>query len=103
LAILLAIAFCLGAAAQNQRVAGTVLDDDGVPVAGAYVQAESASGDRVGAMTDHDGNFVLSAVPFNSGTVTVSCLGMETVTLPMSSSMNITLPQERKLLDESIV
>ena len=52
---LLAIAFT--AVAQNITVRGTVSDDAGIPVAGAYIVDENS---KTGVNTDVDGRYELS-------------------------------------------
>ncbi|MBR1706660.1 MAG: SusC/RagA family TonB-linked outer membrane protein [Bacteroidales bacterium] len=85
--------------AQN-RVSGTVTAaDDGQPVAGASV---IATGTTVGAITGFDGSFSLT-VPASASTLTVSCIGMRTVVVPVASKVNVVLEADTEFLDDVIV
>ena len=60
--------------AQNLRVEGKVLDEQGEALIGAGVVIQ---GTRTGTITDLDGNFVLPSVP-RGAVLEVSCVGYAT-------------------------
>ena len=55
--------------AQNTKVTGQVLDENGEPVIGASVVVK---GTTIGTVTDFDGNFTLD-VPSNGGKASRTC------------------------------
>ena len=86
--------------AQNLRVEGKVVDEqgEGVIAAGVVVQ-----GTTNGTVTDFDGKFVLPNVR-KGAMLEVSCLGYETQTVQVKgSSLTITLAVDSKMLEESVV
>ena len=86
--------------AQNLRVTGKVLDEQGEGVIGAGVVIQ---GTNNGTITDLDGNFVLPSVPRGT-TLEISCVGFETQEVQVTGpSMTITLALESSALDESVV
>ncbi len=89
-----------GALAQN-KVSGTVVDANGEAVIGASVVVKGTS---TGTVTDLDGNFTIPNVPQN-GSLVVSYVGYATQTVPVGgkSSINITLQEDRQLLDDVVV
>ena len=84
--------------AQSQTVKGTVVDQANEPVIGATV---SVDGTKKGAVTDMDGNFIISDVPAGAK-VTISYLGMKTTTLAATAQMSVTLTDDSKMLDEVV-
>jgi len=87
--------------AQNTQVKGQVLDTAGEPVIGANV---IVLGDKsIGAITDMDGNFSISA-PANA-TLEVSFIGYvaKKVKLTGKASYQITLTEDTEQLDEVVV
>ena len=83
------------ALAQNREVAGTVLDETGAPVAGAYIVVK---GETRGALTDVDGKFTLKVKP--SDVLTASFLGYEDLSLPVGSAAELVfrlVPQANQL------
>ena len=86
--------------AQNLRVEGKVIDEQGEGVIGAGVVVQ---GTTTGVVTDFEGNFVLPSVS-NGAMLEVSCLGYETQTVQVKgSSITITLAVDSKMLEESVV
>ena len=71
--------------AQSRQVSGTVLDEQQLPIIGAAVML--TGGGNVGAVTDVDGNFVLS-VPSGDVTLEVTCLGYESKTVAVTKSQS---------------
>ena len=88
--------------AQNISVSGTVLDVHSEPIIGASVVLEG--GTTVGTITDFDGNFTLPNVPTN-GKLSISYIGYRTqeVSVNGRTSINITLEEDSKQLDEVVV
>ena len=92
--------FSIVSFAQSMVVEGVVVSKtDGFPVIGAAVIPTDNISE--GTATDIDGKFQLT-VPSNTS-VTVSCIGYKTVTLPASPSMNIVLEEDALLMDELVV
>ena len=87
--------------AQTINVSGTVRESNGEAVSGAAVQLKGST--TVYTMTDALGNFSIS-VPSN-GTLAVSCLGYDSVEVPVNGrrTIEITLDQDLELLDEVTV
>ena len=85
--------------AQNQRVTGKVLDEQGEGVIGAGVVIQ---GTTTGTITDLDGNFSLS-VP-RGATLEISCVGYATQAVQVTgTTLTITLLPDTTALDESVV
>ena len=95
----LSMVFAVNANAQNVKVSGTVKDAVG-PVMGAAVMVQ---GTTVGATTDLDGNYTLSA-PANA-VLEVSCIGYKTVSEPLNgrTAVNFTLSEDNELLADAVV
>lgn len=87
--------------AQTKTVQGVVLSgEDGEPIIGASVVV---TGTTTGTVTDIDGNFSLK-VADNAKTLTVSFVGMESVTANITSrKMEIVLHSSDEVLDEVMV
>lgn len=85
---------------QSKTVTGVVVDAAGVPVIGANVIVK---GTTVGTITDFDGNYSLE-VPENA-VLQISYIGYltEQVTVGDKSSINVTLKEDSKALDELVV
>ena len=85
--------------AQNLRVEGRVLDELGEGLIGAGVVIQ---GTQTGAITDLDGNFVLSAP--RGATLEVSCVGYATQLVQVTgSSLTIQMELDTSALEESVV
>jgi len=89
------------AMAQNIRVTGVVSERGGDVINGAAVQLKGSA--TVYAMTDANGNYAIS-VPAD-GVLVVSCLGYETVEVPVRGNhfVNITMDTDAELLEDVIV
>ena len=86
--------------AQNLRVTGKVLDEQGEGVIGAGVVIQ---GTTVGTITDLDGNFVLPSVARGT-TLEISCVGYATQEIVVDGpTLNVTLLPDTTALDESVV
>ena len=86
--------------AQQTTVSGTVLDGDGIPLAGVNVLVQ---GTTTGTQTDFDGNYSINA---SSGAVlSFSYIGMkgQEVTIGNDSTINITMEEDAAALEEVVV
>jgi TonB-linked SusC/RagA family outer membrane protein len=83
---------------QTISVKGVVVDQDNVPVAGAYVVEE---GTNNGTSTDPEGKFSLTVM--SGSELTVSFMGFVTQTLPASSSVHVILVPDNLYLEETVV
>lgn len=94
---LLAIAFT--AVAQNITVRGTVSDDAGIPVAGAYIVDENS---RTGVNTDVDGRYEISVSA--GSTLLYSCMGFREIAKKVSGPvMDVTLEADSMMMEELVV
>ena len=85
--------------AQNLRVEGKVLDEQGEGLIGAGVVIQ---GTRTGTITDLDGNFVISAP--SGAVLEISCIGYTTQTVQVTGrNLTVTLEPESRALDEAVV
>ena len=92
--------FSIASFAQTITVEGTVVSKtDGLPVIGAAVIPTDIISE--GTATDLDGKFTLAVDPSTS--LTVSCIGYKTVTIPARASMTIELEEDALLMDELVV
>ena len=85
---------------QQRTVKGVVVDVNGEPVIGANVKMV---GSTTGTITDIDGAFTL-AVNGNA-TIEISFIGYQTqkVTVGASNTINVTLKEDAKVLDEVVI
>jgi hypothetical protein len=85
---------------QTFSVSGTVKSSvDAMPIPGVNIVVKNTSN---GTVTDFDGNFVLSDV--SAGSVLVfSYVGYQTLELPASSSMDVSLSEDNEALEEVIL
>ena len=85
---------------DNNQVSGVVLDEQNEPLIGASVVVK---GTTIGTITDLDGRFSL-AIPQNGKELTISIIGFESQTLPITNSyMNIRMRENANQLDEVVV
>ena len=85
--------------AQNTKVTGHVVDENGDPVIGASVVVK---GTTIGTVTDFDGNFVLE-VPEEHKHLEISYVGMETMQVRVAPQINVTMMDDSQALDELVV
>lgn len=98
--LLLAVVTVSSAVAMAQsKVTGTIVDEAGEPIIGASIVVK---GSLTGTVTDIDGHFTLNDVPENAK-LEVSYVGFRSQTLTPSSNLNITLEEDKQLLDEVVV
>jgi len=81
-------------------VRGKVTGSNQEPLPGTSVVVR---GTTIGTVTDQNGNYSIT-VPSNAGSLTVSFIGYQTKTLPISNSvMNVMLEEDNMELDEATV
>lgn len=86
--------------AQDKTVSGSVVDENGDPIAGATVLVKGNA--SIGTATDTGGNFTLS-VPSNATTLIVKYLGYAAKEMTAEMSVKVTLVPNSKMLDEVVV
>ena len=88
--------------AQTLTVTGTVTDDTGETVIGAYIIIEGQT--NMGTITDINGNYTLGNVPPKSNLV-VSFIGLQTQIISVNGRKNVDviLKSDSKTLDEFVV
>lgn len=89
----------LGAFAQVITVKGTVLDSQGESVIGASVVEKGNA--KNAAVTDLDGNFTLKVA--KGKTLVISYIGMISQEVKAAETLNITLKDDTKAIDEVVV
>ena len=86
--------------AQNLRVTGKVLDEQGEGLIGAGVVIQ---GTTIGTITDLDGNFELPSVP-RGATLEVSCIGYTTQEVQVTGqSLTISMAPDAMSLEDAVV
>jgi TonB-linked SusC/RagA family outer membrane protein len=95
--------FCLSTQllAQNRTVTGTVADSSGQGLPGVSVRVQ---GTNIGTTTNQSGAFSLS-VPQTTRALEVSSIGYvrQTITIPASGSISVSLRQETGAMNEVVV
>jgi len=97
--LVIGIFVSVSAFAQDITVKGHVKDDLGEDVIGASVRLKSNS--TVGCVTDLSGNFSLKVQ--RGATLVVSFIGYETQEVKAAPTLNITLREDAKLLNEAVI
>ncbi|MFA7584403.1 MAG: carboxypeptidase-like regulatory domain-containing protein, partial [Proteiniphilum sp.] len=98
--MLLFLFFSLGLTAQEKNIRGSVKDTYGEPVIGANVMVKGTS---IGAATDINGNYTLSA-PASATTLQISYIGMKETEVAITGSVvNIVMEEDVSSLDEVVV
>ena len=97
-----ALLLSIASYAQLRPLAGKVVDPNGEPIVGASVVVPGQS--NVGTATGADGSFQLM-VPAQAASVTVSCIGYVTQTVPIAGrpAVNVTLEEDNEFLEETVV
>ncbi len=86
--------------AQNLRVEGTVLDEQGEGLIGAGVVIQGTTN---GTITDLDGNFVLPSVP-SGATLEISCIGYTTQEVRVTGQrITVTMVPDAMALEDAVV
>lgn len=85
----------------QRTVSGTVIDNNGMPLAGASVIVKGTAN---GTSTDFDGNYSLN-VQSNSDILVVSYIGYKTVEVTVGNQnvINVTLADDAESLDEVVI
>lgn len=91
----------IGASAQEMTVTGIVMDDTDAPVVGAGLVE---NGTRNGTVTGVDGTFAIN-VSRPDAELTVSCIGMKTLTVALNgrAKLNIRMEQDALMMEETVV
>ncbi|MBE7169336.1 MAG: SusC/RagA family TonB-linked outer membrane protein [Williamsia sp.] len=99
--LFLSFFFCMQLAAQNRAINGTVLDEKGVPVAGASVTVKQ---NQSGTVTDNAGKFSLQ-VPVSARTLVISSVGYVSTELPLqsASTYSVNLQHSAEQIGEVVV
>jgi TonB-linked SusC/RagA family outer membrane protein len=86
--------------AGHRTVKGHVTDENGEPIIGASVRVKGSS---MGAVTDLDGNYILSNVP-DDATLEISYIGYSTKEIPsgMHSQVDINMKENVNVLNEVV-
>lgn len=86
---------------EAHKVTGTVIDSTGEPLIGVSIQEVGTSN---GAITDIDGNFVLT-ISSPEATLRFSYIGYETVEMPVKgqAAINLTMKDDSQMLQEVVV
>ena len=85
-------------AQETVDVKGTVLDENGWPLTGAYVLVQGTSN---GTLTDLDGNFTLTAP--KGAMLEFTFMGYLTQVLPAQTQMNVALQPDALMMEEVVV
>lgn len=98
--IFLILLGCISSIQAQQRVSGTVTDQDGVPMIGATVIVKGSPG---GTVTDLDGKYVIEAPA--DATLQFAMTGMLTRDVPVNgqSEINVVMAIDSYQLDEVVV
>ncbi len=88
--------------AQTITVRGTVTDTNDEPLIGVTIKV--IGDDEKGTITDYDGRFILSNIPFDA-TIEVTYVGMQKQVIDVKgkTSINVILNEDTELLDEVVV
>ena len=98
LMFLAALFLCVGGVMAQSTISGTVVDENGDPVVGAAVKVD---GTKIGAVTDLDGHFSISA-PSHSKLL-VNYLGMKEQTVKAGPNVRVVLVADQHTLDDVVV
>jgi len=91
--------FAFSAGAQDVKISG-IVSDAGGPLTGAVVMVQGTTN---GAATDIDGRYSITAG--SKAVLEVSCLGYQTVTIPVDgrTEINVTLAEDAQMLQDVVV
>ena len=99
--LVVAMILSVTVAQANITVTGTVIDHTGEPVIGGSVMVK---GEKLGTVTDIDGNYILNNVPEN-GTLVYTYIGCLPVEEKVNGrkTINVTMNEDNAMLDEVVV
>jgi TonB-linked SusC/RagA family outer membrane protein len=83
----------------TRTVKGTVTEENGTPIMGAYVLVKGTS---IGTTTDFDGNFTLN-VPADVKTLSFTYIGMDPQDVPVQDVMKVSMSSGTEQLEEVVV
>src|SRR5690606_21045273 len=86
---------------RQTAIKGAVVDENGMPIAGASVAVEGTS---ISTVTDENGSFTLANVP-DDASLTISYLGYATQTVAIAgqTTVKVALVPDEHTLDEAVV
>jgi TonB-linked SusC/RagA family outer membrane protein len=91
----------IASAQAPSSVRGKVtFDEDGSPLPGVSIFVK---GSTVGTVTNSEGDFALNGVPSNATILVFSCIGMETMEVPVKAVVNVVMTADTEALEEAIV
>ncbi|MBQ3690994.1 MAG: TonB-dependent receptor [Bacteroidales bacterium] len=88
----------LSAQAQTKQFTGMVTDSNGEPLPGVTVMVQGTTN---GTITDLDGKYQLNAS--EDAKLVFSFIGYETVTMPASNNLKVTLQEETSEIEEVVI
>jgi outer membrane receptor protein involved in Fe transport len=95
---------CSAVLAQQGKIQGKISDDKGIGMPGCSIVIE---GSNKSAVTDIDGNFLIANLTDGNYKINVTFIGFssqsQTVRVPQSSNLNISLKENQANLDEVVV
>ena len=104
LALVLAVMLYQFSFAQTATVSGTVKDLNGMPLPSVNIQVENTSKN---AVTDGDGKYSLTNVPYGNATISASYIGSKTetktVNIEGNLTLNFTLQDETTTLEDVVI
>ena len=81
-------------------VKGRVVDAEGEPVIGAAVFVEGS--EKIGTLTDFDGNYTLPGVPEKAKNLVASCIGYKDARKAVAAVVNFILEEDAEVLDAAV-
>ncbi|MGI6242443.1 MAG: SusC/RagA family TonB-linked outer membrane protein [Prevotella sp.] len=85
--------------AQTQSIKGVVVDKEGLPLPGVTIKVEGTS---QGAVTDINGEYAITNVE-SGATLSFTYIGMKSLQMKASPSMNVTMEDDFKNLEDVVV
>ncbi len=98
---LVAIFCLLTAMAQTKSTKGKVVDEDNLPIIGASIFVKGHP--TVGAVSDVNGEFVLSGIPAGAKQLEISYLGYKTLLVNISSNIAVKMELDAQTVDAVVV
>ncbi|WP_298530843.1 TonB-dependent receptor [uncultured Algibacter sp.] len=98
--VMVLLSFCFAGWAQQKTVTGTVIDEQGIPLAGTNILEEGTTN---GAQADFDGNFTINVE--ENAILVFSYIGMlkQSISTAGKTTIKITLFEDAAQLDEVVV
>ena len=101
LALFVCVLFVTEAFAQDKKLSGKVMDENGLPLAGVSV---SIKGAKISTTTNENGSFLINA-PSNAQTITFSYLGrvQQELTIGNKTNFNVNLQSASTTLSDVVI